>query len=106
MSAAQCVRYDDMLQESLREMRFTFAYERAALITDIVRGLEHFDEDVTDFIKPTSRDFIMKVSRPNKRTVLHDFIFEVTEYGYYEMVFDDLEPTDPVIRMFLRNIAT
>ena len=53
----------------------------------IVKGLDDdFEDTLEDFIEPKSKRFLTKISRPNKDTILHDFIRSITDYHYDEHI--------------------
>ena len=88
----------------MKEMNFTFAYERAMGISMIVKGLDDdFEDTLEDFIEPTSQTFLTKISRPNKDTILHAFIRSVTDYHYDELVLDDPEATVREVRLLFQE---
>lgn len=66
----------DFLTELFREFKFGFSYSLAGTIHE--RVYENNDEEyLTDHFNPNVKSFQERIIKPNKNTLLHDFI------GYY-----------------------
>lgn len=81
----------------LEEYDFRFAYDFAERVVALVRGTDEQAEEERGYYLPSEpvSDFVTQAAKPQKRTLLHDYIYAVI-VEQYEWEIDHGAPEDLV----------